>query len=192
MSFQLVVFCSQACAQVSLADYHPRVASLKWYNLLNFKFLQPSSTKSNAPGGSTATSSTLVHNNKEESSDDSTIISSQTSTLTRNQGLKRSSRSRDSCDYREISCSDENAFFFVDCEHNTLGPINDQLNEFNYSDDDDDDFNEDTDVEEEPDDEESDEDVDVFYYPDDEPLEQVLEISVCSPDYFSFAVDNSS
>ncbi|KAK7604923.1 hypothetical protein V9T40_006109 [Parthenolecanium corni] len=135
-----------ACAQVSLADYNPEVASLKWYNLLNFKFLQPSSTKSN-PSGSTATSSALVHNNKEESSDDSTIISSQTSTLTRNQ----------------------------ECEHNTLGPINDQLNEFNNSDDDD--YNEDTDVEEEREDEESDEDLDVFYCADDEPLEQVLEIS---------------
>lgn len=74
--------------------------------------------------------------------------------------------------------SDGKCVRFVECEHNTLGPINDQLNEFHNSDDDDDDYNEDTDVEEQPDDEESDEDVDVFYYPDDEPLEQVLEISV--------------
>lgn len=56
------------------------------------------------------------------------------------------------------------------------------MNEFNASDDEDG-YNDDTDVEgedDDDDDENSDEDIDVFYYPDDEPLEQVLEeIPVC-------------
>lgn len=76
----------QACAQVSLADYNSDSASLKWYNLLNFKFLQPSNIKSINVISTATTPTHLVQNNKEESSDDSTIISSQTSTLTRNQG----------------------------------------------------------------------------------------------------------
>ncbi|CAH0393951.1 unnamed protein product [Bemisia tabaci] len=63
------------CAQVSLADFSPKTTSLKWYNILGFKFLH---------GG--GRSSQVMSSNKEESSDDSTIISSQTSTLTRNQG----------------------------------------------------------------------------------------------------------
>ncbi len=78
-------------------------------------------------------------------------------------------------------------FSISECEHNTLGPINVQLNEFNTSEDEEE-YNDNTDVEEENEEEDdgSDEDVDVFYYPDDEPLEQVLEIPVSTKKFFFF------
>ncbi|XP_021928968.1 protein kibra isoform X2 [Zootermopsis nevadensis] len=112
------------CAQVSLADFIPENVSVKWYNILSFRFMQPSSditsTNSVAPpltqlsnGNTDAAKEPYpavnsrdegesqdkqeseisvfikqVASVKEESSDDSTIISSQTSTLTCNQGLQ--------------------------------------------------------------------------------------------------------
>lgn len=34
--------CSQGCASVSLADFDPKdVISVRWYNVLSFKFMQP-------------------------------------------------------------------------------------------------------------------------------------------------------
>ncbi|XP_060530256.1 protein kibra isoform X2 [Cylas formicarius] len=66
------------CAQVSLADFNVQSATQKWYNILclqedpRLASKQVSEWKDKQSG-------------KEESSDDSTIISSQTSTLTRNQ-----------------------------------------------------------------------------------------------------------
>ncbi|XP_013775093.1 protein kibra-like [Limulus polyphemus] len=63
-------------AQVSLADFNPDITITKWYNVLNFSFLQPESLHEK---------NQKVFVLKEESSDESTIISSQTSTLTRNQ-----------------------------------------------------------------------------------------------------------
>ncbi|XP_022666141.1 protein WWC2-like isoform X2 [Varroa jacobsoni] len=57
------------CAQVSLADFNPTSSSLKWYNILSFRFLSQTVGQSMPD---------MV-----ESSDESTIISSQTSTLTR-------------------------------------------------------------------------------------------------------------
>ncbi|XP_055893244.1 protein WWC2-like [Biomphalaria glabrata] len=130
------------CAQVSLADFDPKSVSLRWYNVLSFRFMQ-----SDQKGQGSLQSQTSVSNvtedtkkskekpgqdrvdqlleassarlrqvlsvsddqssgtdsvsgrrdssksttqpavcGKEESSDESTIISSQTSTLTRNQG----------------------------------------------------------------------------------------------------------
>ncbi|CAH0560752.1 unnamed protein product [Brassicogethes aeneus] len=79
------------CAQVSLADFNIQSVSQKWYNIL---CLQEESitahtkqesdvsvTRDNKNDGEFSSSYKL----KEESSDDSTIISSQTSTLTRNQ-----------------------------------------------------------------------------------------------------------
>ncbi|KAG8272243.1 hypothetical protein J6590_044902 [Homalodisca vitripennis] len=70
------------CAQVSLADFSLDATWLRWYNILSFRFMQsaaetPASTKIPA-----------LLPPREESSDESTIISSQTSTLTRNQGCE--------------------------------------------------------------------------------------------------------
>lgn len=93
----------QGSAQVSLADFSPESPSVKWYNILSFRFMQPSTSESNASGSSSSVfkqarhdkqesdisvyrSGAQTQNTKEESSDESTIISSQTSTLTRNQG----------------------------------------------------------------------------------------------------------
>lgn len=92
----------QGSAQVSLADFSPESPSVKWYNILSFRFMQPSdspsaSTSNNASASvarqakhDKQESDISVYRNtqniKEESSDESTIISSQTSTLTRNQG----------------------------------------------------------------------------------------------------------
>lgn len=78
------------CAQVSLADFNPDTVSVKWYNILSFRFMSPSNL--NAASTSSACNAVLgtvtEHHSqqKEESSDESTIISSQTSTLTRSQG----------------------------------------------------------------------------------------------------------
>ncbi|KAK0082818.1 hypothetical protein PV325_009790 [Microctonus aethiopoides] len=111
-TLQVNVWCtsgeSEEClgsAQVSLADFSPESPSVKWYNILSFRFMQPS-TSDNANASSTSSSTKppprhdkqesdisvyrsggiQSQNAKEESSDESTIISSQTSTLTRNQG----------------------------------------------------------------------------------------------------------
>jgi len=67
-------------AQVSLADFRPDSSSLKWYNVLAMKCLNTSSNRLSA--ANLAETATQL---KEESSDESTIISSQPSTLTRNQ-----------------------------------------------------------------------------------------------------------
>ncbi|KAK7874477.1 hypothetical protein R5R35_001564 [Gryllus longicercus] len=116
------------CAQVSLADFSPESVSVKWYNILSFRFMQspsswsapalatsaqgsavprstPTGGVSSEDGGSSSKthdkqeSEVSVYNKhvaalKEESSDESTIISSQTSTLTRNQGLPSTVSSR--------------------------------------------------------------------------------------------------
>nr|XP_012149559.1 PREDICTED: protein kibra isoform X3 [Megachile rotundata] len=92
------------CAQVSLADFSPELPSVKWYNILSFRFMQPSDSPSTSTSNSNSISTSVARqakhdkqesdisvyrggqNTKEESSDESTIISSQTSTLTRNQG----------------------------------------------------------------------------------------------------------
>lgn len=105
----------QGCSQVSLAEFNAEVSLSKWYNILNFHFLQlnprletescssetggdavvseSSISINHTPQDSESSSSLLAgssgrHNTgvKEESSDDSTIISSQTSTLTRHHG----------------------------------------------------------------------------------------------------------
>ena len=115
----------QGSAQVSLADFSPESPSVKWYNILSYRFMQPS-TSSSGDGSTSRSSQSLsasqqqlvpftsnrhdkqesdvsvyrgvvvahhgssgaisITQTKEESSDESTIISSQTSTLTRNQG----------------------------------------------------------------------------------------------------------
>nr|XP_050848061.1 protein kibra isoform X1 [Vespula vulgaris] len=108
-TLQVNVWCSgnefEEClgsAQVSLADFSPESPSVKWYNILSFRFMQPSDSPSTSTGNSASTSIAKqakhdkqesdisvyrgTQNTKEESSDESTIISSQTSTLTRNQG----------------------------------------------------------------------------------------------------------
>ncbi|KAJ6637075.1 Protein kibra, partial [Pseudolycoriella hygida] len=61
-------------AQISLAEFNIEDATLKWYNILGFRCFQNLETIE------------VTGACKEESSDESTIISSQTSTLTRNQG----------------------------------------------------------------------------------------------------------
>lgn len=75
------------CAQVSLADFNPQTISQKWYNILSFRLMDyEDGAKSEVvqvkADAELSASKPAV---KEESSDDSTIISSQTSTLTRNQ-----------------------------------------------------------------------------------------------------------
>ncbi|KAL3266677.1 hypothetical protein HHI36_010839 [Cryptolaemus montrouzieri] len=80
------------CAQVSLADFNPQNVSQRWYNILSLQLFDPS-MKSCHPkqesdvslGKSEGELNSRQPGVKEESSDDSTIISSQTSTLTRNQ-----------------------------------------------------------------------------------------------------------
>lgn len=64
----------QGCAQISLAEFNSEDATMKWYNVLSFTSMQNFESLEAASGC------------KEESSDESTIISSQTSTLTREQG----------------------------------------------------------------------------------------------------------
>ncbi|XP_031828685.1 WW and C2 domain containing protein kibra isoform X2 [Nomia melanderi] len=110
-TLQVNVWCtgseSEEClgsAQVSLADFCPESPSVKWYNLLSFRFMQPPDSPSTSTSNSNSISTSIARqakhdkqesdisvyrggqNTKEESSDESTIISSQTSTLTRNQG----------------------------------------------------------------------------------------------------------
>ncbi|XP_053985871.1 protein kibra isoform X1 [Hylaeus anthracinus] len=110
-TLQVNVWCtgseSEEClgsAQVSLADFSPELPSVKWYNILSFRFMQPPDSPSTSTGNSTTVCISIAkqakhdkqesdisvyrsgQNIKEESSDESTIISSQTSTLTRNQG----------------------------------------------------------------------------------------------------------
>ncbi|XP_058798936.1 protein kibra [Phymastichus coffea] len=118
-TLQVNVWCtsgeSEEClgsAQVSLADFNPENPSVKWYNILSFRFMQPSSSSDASVSRSSLlssqqqlssrhdkqeseismyrgqNSSSSGQNAKEESSDESTIISSQTSTLTRNQGCE--------------------------------------------------------------------------------------------------------
>ncbi|KAK3922478.1 Protein kibra [Frankliniella fusca] len=81
------------CAQVSLADFNPDTVSVKWYNILSFRFMSPSNLNNASSSNNSANSNPVLgtvteHSSqqKEESSDESTIISSQTSTLTRSQG----------------------------------------------------------------------------------------------------------
>jgi len=77
-----------------MADFNPESVSTKWYNVLSFRFMQPDSKDSESPplGGMHEKQESDISMGragapvKEESSDESTIISSQTSTLTRNQG----------------------------------------------------------------------------------------------------------
>ncbi|XP_020283351.1 protein kibra isoform X2 [Pseudomyrmex gracilis] len=104
-TLQVTLWCTEAekclgSAQVSLADFSPEFPSVKWYNILSFRFMQPSDSPSINVGITASTMKQAKHdkqesdisvyrsvqNTKEESSDESTIISSQTSTLTRNQG----------------------------------------------------------------------------------------------------------
>ncbi|XP_076684290.1 WW and C2 domain containing protein kibra isoform X1 [Andrena cerasifolii] len=110
-TLQVNVWCtsseSEEClgsAQVSLADFSPESPSVKWYNILSFRFMQPPDSPSTSTSNSNSISISVARqtkhdkqesdisvyrsgqNTKEESSDESTIISSQTSTLTRNQG----------------------------------------------------------------------------------------------------------
>uniref|UniRef100_A0A2M4BAL9 Protein kibra n=1 Tax=Anopheles marajoara TaxID=58244 RepID=A0A2M4BAL9_9DIPT len=69
-------------AQISLAEFSPTDGSSKWYNIISRKSMSETEQIDGSSG-----SSPVVVGIKEESSDESTIISSsQTSTLTRNQG----------------------------------------------------------------------------------------------------------
>ncbi|XP_035919497.1 protein kibra isoform X2 [Anopheles stephensi] len=64
--------------QISLAEFNPADATTsRWYNIVSRKSMNESELLEGCVGGATI---------REESSDESTIISSQTSTLTRNQG----------------------------------------------------------------------------------------------------------
>ncbi|CAB3386420.1 Hypothetical predicted protein [Cloeon dipterum] len=79
------------CAQVSMADFNPEEVSTKWYNVLSFRFMRPVEASGSDAARHEKQESEISMGRagapvKEESSDESTIISSQTSTLTRNQG----------------------------------------------------------------------------------------------------------
>ncbi|KAG5324664.1 KIBRA protein, partial [Acromyrmex heyeri] len=103
-TLQVTLWCTEAekclgSAQVSLADFSPESPSVKWYNILSFRFMHPSDSPGTSTNGTSMSVRLTKHdkqesdisvyrsvqNMKEESSDESTIISSQTSTLTRNQ-----------------------------------------------------------------------------------------------------------
>ncbi|KYN34618.1 Protein kibra [Trachymyrmex septentrionalis] len=103
-TLQVTLWCTEAekclgSAQVSLADFSPESPSVKWYNILSFRFMHPSDSPGTSTNGTSMNVRLTKHdkqesdisvyrsvqNTKEESSDESTIISSQTSTLTRNQ-----------------------------------------------------------------------------------------------------------
>ncbi|KAJ3658274.1 hypothetical protein Zmor_010024 [Zophobas morio] len=81
------------CTQVSLADFNIQQVSQKWYNILSLQLMD--TREESKPAHNRQESDVSRHESidpsskqpvlKEESSDDSTIISSQTSTLTRNQ-----------------------------------------------------------------------------------------------------------
>lgn len=73
----------QGCTHISLADFHPKSVSEKWYNIISQTFMEPIEEPRHTKQESEMSIRQSV--TKEESSDDSTIISSQTSTLTRNQ-----------------------------------------------------------------------------------------------------------
>ncbi|GFQ74226.1 protein kibra [Trichonephila clavata] len=81
-------------SQVSLADFCPENTMTKWYNVLSFRFMQleplPEKCHKRKEADVRSEVAEQLHTKtfvfKEESSDESTIISSQTSTLTRNQG----------------------------------------------------------------------------------------------------------
>ncbi|XP_044747979.1 protein kibra [Coccinella septempunctata] len=79
------------CAQVSLADFNVQSVSQRWYNILSLQLFDPSISsyhnkqESDISIGKNEELTNKQVGVKEESSDDSTIISSQTSTLTRNQ-----------------------------------------------------------------------------------------------------------
>ncbi|XP_023210732.1 protein kibra-like isoform X2 [Centruroides sculpturatus] len=78
-------------SQVSLADFNPETTTVKWYNVLSFRFMQPDPFPDRVNRIADDRSEIVegihprVMSLKEESSDESTIISSKTSTLTRNQ-----------------------------------------------------------------------------------------------------------
>ncbi|XP_974791.2 protein kibra isoform X1 [Tribolium castaneum] len=75
------------CAQVSLADFNVQQVSQKWYNILSLQLIDTREDPKSAHNRqeSDPIDPSTKPSVKEESSDDSTIISSQTSTLTRNQ-----------------------------------------------------------------------------------------------------------
>ncbi|XP_050441150.1 protein kibra isoform X2 [Adelges cooleyi] len=132
-----------ACAQVSLAEFNETENNswCKWYNLLSLKFMHSSGSLPS-----------ILLKDDGGGSDDSTIISSQTSTLTRNQG-----------------CCDENEpkFINVDNLNENQGEYDDGDSDDSVSDDEDDD-----------DCDEDDEDIEVYHLETDkkEQLEQVLEV----------------
>ncbi len=82
-------------AQVSLADFDCEAVSVRWYNVLSFRFMQQPGEKGKQKGSRSRLKSVTKQKQsrraesrqgtltKEESSDESTIISSQASTLTR-------------------------------------------------------------------------------------------------------------
>ena len=76
--------CFQGCAQVSLADFNSRNTSLRWYNVLSFKFMQAdlppavktpaasvatTNSKGSAPAASAASSSLPSLHSSSSSSD---------------------------------------------------------------------------------------------------------------------------
>lgn len=79
-------------SQISLADFNADTTTVKWYNVLSFRFMQPDPFHDRVNRICDDRSEIVdgihprVMSLKEESSDESTIISSKTSTLTRNQG----------------------------------------------------------------------------------------------------------
>jgi protein KIBRA len=75
----------QGITQISLAEFNTDEPSRKWYNILSTANLDAPLASCSSTSNANA-AEVMACNFKEESSDESTIISSQTSTLTRNQG----------------------------------------------------------------------------------------------------------
>ncbi|XP_039294559.1 protein kibra isoform X1 [Nilaparvata lugens] len=163
------------CAQVSLADFSPDTTCVKWYNILSFRFMQappmppvmgatlppvganvaPVGGASLPPVGATMPQQRPLQPHKEESSDESTIISSQTSTLTRNQGCEGAiPPGTISLRLEELASEDED-------------------NEEDYEDEEEEDEEDDDEEDDEEDEEDEEEGIEV-YCPDE--LEQVLEM----------------
>lgn len=76
-------------AQISLAEFNGNEVTIKWYNVLSFRYMpvqeEPNQMEGAAAAAAAFNTIEVAGVCKEESSDESTIISSQTSTLTRNQ-----------------------------------------------------------------------------------------------------------
>lgn len=62
-----VMFMFQGCASVSLADFDAKEVSVRWYNVLSFKFMQSEATVPSKKSSSSSDSSVLAQNRRPDS-----------------------------------------------------------------------------------------------------------------------------